>query len=328
MKEYILDFAEDWAPKPVDERELEAFYAATVPAGGPALADIRDHVIAALERTKSPQVIAPSPPIELELLAALDEFLETRPSAMLGAHFWSATDAVAHLAKARTELTVIRDDELRTRLDQQLLAACDAIASVGAPVHFLERERRNPTFDEQVAALASVGIAARPGTTRDDLLRNYSEHDIEAQPWYRLVDLLELADGFEQFAAECIEYPGEDDDAYSRLVTRLAELAALPVTNVSSTIDWEHRRVSLAFELDGQRHEMKPDFGTYLDTDVFERIAELAAERGGPLLVWRDYSPTTGDYIVVATDVAGYQRLRAAGAPFSPIADRTSGRGP
>ncbi|MFT3693950.1 MAG: hypothetical protein QM831_12465 [Kofleriaceae bacterium] len=299
-----------------------------MPEGGPELSAIRELVISAFVRTKSPQVIAESPAIELELLAALDEFLETKPSALVGERLWTATDAVTHLAKARSELGRIVDEDLRARLDQQLLAACDAIASVGAPVHFLEKERRYPTFDEQVAALASVGVIQNPGTAREDLLRNYSEGEIETAPWYRLADLLEHATGFAQFAAEQVEYPGEDDEAYTSLVTRLAALGQVPVENVRGAIDWDAQTIWVEFELDRQTHRIEPRFGSYLDTSVFRRIAGFVQ---APLaLYWLDYDPDhdSGTYLVIATDLAGYQRLRAAGAPFSPIADRTSSRDP
>ncbi len=320
MNEYVLDFAEEWAPDVVDERELEQFYAETAPAGAPGLADVREHVIAAFVRTRSPQLIAASPPIELELLARLDEFLPVKPSELVGSRFWSATEAVAHLAKARATVDAIADEGLRAALDAQLLAACDAIASAGAPVRFLERSApREVSFDEQAAALASVGVVPRAGRTRADFLRNYSEPEIAAVPWYRLGDLFELSDGLVLFAARSIEHAGEDDANYNQLVTKLAALAQLPITNVQGTVDFGQRSAWVSFDLAGKTHRMEPDFGEYVDDRVFRWIAGfLPADRA---LYRLDYNPEhdAGDHLVICTDRAGYQRLRAAGAPFSPV---------
>ena len=99
MKTYVLDFAEDWAPVAVDERELEQFYSDTVPTGGPALAEVREHVIAALVRTKQSTLAAPTPPIDLHLLYTLDDFVELPvgwPKQLAGTRYVSATEAVEH----------------------------------------------------------------------------------------------------------------------------------------------------------------------------------------------------------------------------------------
>jgi len=124
---YLLDFAEDWAPVAVDERELE---------------HVPDHPIAAIV----PPAQLASPPKGFHLLATLEDFAvlpegAPRPRDLLGERYWQASDAVVHLASLRDLITarpeLVADPVLRTDLLAQLLAACDAIASIGAPVRFV-----------------------------------------------------------------------------------------------------------------------------------------------------------------------------------------------
>lgn len=111
---YRLEFAEDWAPVAVDERALE---------------QIGDHPIAVITR---PTGLAPA--VTLDLVASLD-----LPAAreLVGDHYWPAAEAIERLTALRTSIgQIVPDPALRERVEAELLAACDAIASFGAPVRF------------------------------------------------------------------------------------------------------------------------------------------------------------------------------------------------
>ena len=59
---------------------------------------------AALTRTKQTLLVSPSPPIDLHLLYTLDDFVELHrggPKELAGTRYWTATEAVQHLASLR-----------------------------------------------------------------------------------------------------------------------------------------------------------------------------------------------------------------------------------
>jgi hypothetical protein len=320
---YVLDFAEDWAPTAVDEREVEQFYADTAPPGGPPLEDVREHVIAALVRTKLSVLAAPTPAIDLHLLYTLDDFVELRrggPKELAGSRYWTATEAVEHLSSLRpiieAQHPAVLPDDLKTRTVEQLFAACDAIASVGAPVR-LSEVAFELSLDDQVAVLASAGIAVRPGTTRAQLAANYTEAEIAARPWECLFDVAEHSDHLSDLALKGIE--NEDDrDAYARLVTTFAGLARgqFPAERVSGDVDFAAQTGFVEFTLDGKHHRIDAGWrGEWLDMDVLAQLDRLLGER---VYAWGFYGlPGGGEAMMtLATDRAGYLRLRAAGAPF------------
>ncbi|MEO8553776.1 MAG: hypothetical protein ABI678_27575 [Kofleriaceae bacterium] len=125
---YLLDFAEDWAPVAFDERAVE---------------HVPDHPIAAIV-PPVPGQLAPPPRKGFHLLATLEDFAglpdgAPRPRDLLGERYWPAVDAIVHLAAVRDLITpeIVANPVLRADLVAELFAACDAIASVGAPVRFI-----------------------------------------------------------------------------------------------------------------------------------------------------------------------------------------------
>lgn len=125
---YLLEFAEDWAPVAFDERAVE---------------HVPDHPIATIA---PPSQLAPPPPKGFHLLATLDDFAvlpdgAPRPRDLADGRYWQAADAVVHLAAVRDLITarpeLVANPVLRRDVVAQLLEACDAIASVGAPVRFV-----------------------------------------------------------------------------------------------------------------------------------------------------------------------------------------------
>jgi hypothetical protein len=322
VRTYVLDFAEDWAPTAVDEREVEQFYAATAPPGGPPLEDVREHVIAALVRTKQSVLTAPTPAIDLHLLYTLDDFVELHrggPKELADGRYWTATEAVEHLASLRpiieAQHAAVVPEDLKARAVEQLFAACDAIASVGAPVRLIEAAFEL-SLDDQVAVLASAGIALRPGTTREELASNYTEAEIAARPWECLFDFSEHSDHLIDLALKRIETE-DDRDAYASLVKTFARLARgqFPAENVSGDVDLEARTGFVEFTLDGKRHRIAAGWnGEWLDMDVLAQLDRLLGERA---YAWGFYGLRGGGegMMTLATDRAGYLRLRAAGAP-------------
>jgi hypothetical protein len=327
---YILDFAEDWAPTAVDEREVEQFYADTAPPGGPPLADVREHVIAALVQTKQSVLASARPALDLHLLYTLDDFVELHrggPKELADGQYWTATEAVEHLASLRpvieAEHPAVLPDDLKARTVEQLFAACDAIASVGAPVRLLE-VAFEMSLDDQVAVLATAGIALRPDTPRAELASNYTEAEIAARPWECLFDFSEHTDHLTDLALKRIETE-DDRDAYASVVKKLARLARgqLPVENVTGDIDFTARTGFVDFTLDGKHHRIDAGWnGEWLDMAVLAQLDRLLGERA---YGWGFYGLRGGGegMMTLATDRAGYLRLRAAGAPFYSLSAAT-----
>jgi hypothetical protein len=326
VKTYVLDFDRDRAPIAVDERELAQFYAATSPPGGPPLDEVREHVIAALRRTKESALAVTTSKLDLHLLHTLDDFIELNrggPKELAGTRFWTATEAVEHLTAVRRCLEdvdpVRLPEDLLARTVAQLVAACDAIRTRGAPVRLAEAPHAM-SLDEQVAVLASAGITARPGTTRAQLTANYDEDEVAARPWECLFDFSEHSDHLVDLALKCIETE-EDRDAYARVVTTFAKLARgrFPAEHVSGDIDFEAKVGFVELTLDGERHRINAAFrGEWLDTDVLAELDRLLGERADG---WGFYG-LEGDgegRMTIATDRGGYLRLRAAGAPFRSL---------
>lgn len=326
MKTYVLDFAEDWAPTAVDEREIEQYFADTAPPGGPRLEDVREHVIAALMRTRQSVLSASSPAVDLHLLYTLADFVELQrggPKELAGTRYWTATEAVEHLSSLRPILEAldpaVLPDDLAAHAIEQIFAACDAIASVGAPVRLLETTFRM-SLDDQVAVLASAGIELHPGTKREELTRNFDEEEIASRPWECLYDVSEHTDHLIQLALEQLETE-DDRDVYASLVTTFASLARghFPVEDVAGNVDFTARTAFVEFTLDGKRHRIDAAWrGAWVDMGVLAQLDRLLGARAHAWGFYRLDGDGEG-MMTLATDRAGYLRLRAAGAPLRSL---------
>ncbi len=173
------------------------------------------------------------------------------------------------------------------------------------------------SLDDQLAALASAGIEVRAGTPRADLARNFDENEIEARPWECLYDVGEHSDHLFDLALKGIETT-DDRDAYAGVVRTFSQISrgTFPASEITGNVDFAANTAFVEFTLDEKRHRIDTVVqGEWLEADVFAQLDALLRDRS---YGWGFYGAVAGEgLLVLATDRAGYLRLRAAGAPFA-----------
>jgi hypothetical protein len=148
----------------------------------------------------------------------------------------------------------------------------------------------NVTVAQGLEQLAALGIRPRTGITNDDLLDSLGgtmDSSIDLVSLLCVLggeiergDFQRVSDDIWHFDAECIE----DNGDYARLIERFVALAkgALPITDIRDQVDIENGTAWVEFKLDGQpvHWDLKVS-NDWVDPDLYTRMQELAAARGG-----------------------------------------------
>ena len=115
-------------------------------------------------------------------------------------------------------------------------------------------------MEEQLATLASCGIALRPGVSVDELFTFHPREKFETSPYFGLVITMGSEEQHEPFAplsdnvwhldTECIEAPG----SYVRIAERMCALAQgdLRIENLRDQVDHDNGDAWLEFDLNGE----------------------------------------------------------------------------
>jgi hypothetical protein len=150
-------------------------------------------------------------------------------------------------------------------------------------------------LEQQLTALARIGLVLNPGITVEDLLLSATREEYEDAPYWQLLYTLgsevegepwdrRICDGVWHLDTECIEGPGD----YARVVQELARTAGVAerVSDVQDHVDVEAREAWVSYRLDGAaRRLMAVVDSDWLDPDV---LAALQADLEQPPRAFAD----------------------------------------
>lgn len=342
-------------PEPAQE-DVDAYYRAHVPPGGPPLAAIRQHVVDALRRER---VAAPSSVVdELPALArAVDGralFGLARDLAVLshrerlrrpgefvslhGARWFPAAEGASWVDGLRRALDAGGLDDrgeplcgpedihagLRSTLDAlaHLLAAA---REQGRGFRF-EAGKRAVPLAEQLAALEGAGIRPRTGRAFTDADLSWSDRDMEERRPFRLVmaSVCDVTDDLRSFDFRCLRYRDEDADAYVHLARGLARVlrGTVVIEDVASEIDFDAGRgwLSLRANGDALRYDDIDASTQYVDPTVLRRLARDLDRRAGDRALFQlvyDPEEMGAEGLYGSATPGELRRLLAAGAPVA-----------
>ena len=172
-----------------------------------------------------------------------------------------------------------------------LLAFPVAVALASTAAWRVIKSRRRVPLEQQLAVLATCGIALKRDKSLDLLLSSRSRRALEAEPYLLLLCAMGeecsagsdvsadfCSDDIWHFDTECIEDHGD----YARIADRMAVLAGgrLPLENVRDFVDVEAGIAWLSFSLGPEQY--KWDFAVqddWVDPSLFAKLVNLLDTR-------------------------------------------------
>ena len=174
------------------------------------------------------------------------------------------------------------------------------------------------TLENQIEALAELGVVMNEGVTIDDLLYSWVRSDyesspydmilfmygveIEREPWGRFV-----SDCAWNLDMECVDGSG----SYVEIVRNLARISGqgASVTNIADEVDFDEGTAWVSYEVDGvaMKHVASVN-DDWADPDVVVRIMQ-DLERGGRKFYAKDNGQSSIWYFLTKDQVRGLNAL-------------------
>jgi hypothetical protein len=158
-----------------------------------------------------------------------------------------------------------------------------------------ERQRRQPSLEEQLAVLDSCGIRLHAGLTIDHLLRVFDRQEYETEPFQLLLTVMggEAGEMIDEDSDPLFAYPSdniwhldteciEDHGSYIAVAERMRDLAQgeLPLIFIEDYVDINAKAAHLSFHLDGQKYRWEAQVeDDWIDPTILSKFVELLTAR-------------------------------------------------
>ncbi len=136
----------------------------------------------------------------------------------------------------------------------------------------------------QLKAFKELGFEFNEGATKEDILNMWGREKLESEPFSLLYISLGTTverEPWTPITNQCCLFDTEaieDNGAYIRIIENMKRISKgeLDFKNIEDVVDWEQEKVSVSFELNGNKYDWDLEYNNdWVDANLFSRIVEL-----------------------------------------------------